>query len=232
VAIVEGLTEQLFLKRLIEQRAVSQRLVFEERKLTDPQASRQVIASLGMLGKSVGTNIPTHYACLLDASGDGGVFTRLKENYATLQAKGYRYFITVRDVYPLASDEARRLRRVSRRYMRGYAPDARAIFPRPEMEAWFVAEHTHFARIDGGLTRQAVRQSLGFDLHSDDPQNLDHPAAFLDDAYRIAGYRYTKTRNRISRTVDLLDTPFLNANRHRQLYSYRLLLRIVDDFLA
>jgi hypothetical protein len=37
-----------------------------------------------------------------------------------------------------------------------------------EAEAWFIAQHTHFSRLDSALTLPSIMAGLGLDLLADD----------------------------------------------------------------
>jgi hypothetical protein len=48
-----------------------------------------------------------------------------------------------------------------------------------EIEAWFLAETTHYARIDPAITMAAIKSTLGFDPENDDLQRRPSPAEDL-----------------------------------------------------
>jgi hypothetical protein len=77
-----------------------------------------------------------------------------------------------------------------------------------EIEAWLLAEHTHFLRLSPVLTPARIREKLHFDPARDDLERRWHPAEDLDRIYQLAGLRYSKQRGNVERTLALLDFGF------------------------
>jgi hypothetical protein len=101
-----------------------------------------------------------------------------------------------------------------------------------EVEAWFVAEHTHFGRLDVRLTSNYISHHMGIDIAADDIESWDHPAQDLHDIYSLAGLSYTKAKAEVERTVTALD---FRAVRHilpARTPSIQPLIRAIESFLS
>jgi hypothetical protein len=73
------------------------------------------------------------------------------------------------------------------------------------MEAWFLAEFSHFQRIRADLTPALIKSQFGFDPSMEDMEQRDYPARDIEAIYAFAGTQYRKRRAELQRTVDLLD---------------------------
>ena len=71
-----------------------------------------------------------------------------------------------------------------------------------ETEAWFLAESTHFSRIDPAITISAIKSNLGFDPENDSMELRPNPAVDLNDCYHIGGKSYKKKQTRIDLTIN------------------------------
>jgi hypothetical protein len=198
---VEGLTEQEFVVSLVSA-IVGQRGLHV---ILGRQWKNKVIITPTAAPKGV----IEFKVMVVDCANDEQVKTQIREQYPTLVAAGYTAIIGVRDVYPAP--------RVSLPRIQGKLSSGLPVAPIlptmhlavMEVEAWFMDEVTHFARIHATLTVPHVVAN-GFDIVSNRGDTWNHPADVLDKIYRLAGLRYltssgAKTKRRIKRTVDAID---------------------------
>ena len=144
-----------------------------------------------------------YYVLIVDCHGDGGVKSRILEEYHRLAEYGYKTIIGLRDAPKKRADIPR--------LQRGL-PDGVSMTPVPvvfvlaimEIEAWFLAEHTHFPKIDERLTTAFIKAELGFDPSTENMSLGERPAQDLNAAYQLVGERYQKGRA-AQRTVYFLD---------------------------
>jgi hypothetical protein len=61
-----------------------------------------------------------------------------------------------------------------------------------EIEAWFLAEFSHFPRLDSDLTLETIRSNFGFDPSVDDMQLRNHPSQDIHRIYSLVGLEYKK----------------------------------------
>jgi hypothetical protein len=100
-----------------------------------------------------------------------------------------------------------------------------------EVEAWFIGEHTHFQRIDNGLTIPRIQNDLGLNLLTDEVEAFGRPSSDLDAIYQLAGLSYTKRRAEVERTVAALDYVRVRDDLARRTPSFAPLLNAVNAFL-
>jgi hypothetical protein len=101
-----------------------------------------------------------------------------------------------------------------------------------EIEAWFIAEHTHFERMHASLTTATVSAHLGYDPAIHDVQVVPEPAAELRNVYSTVGLGYAKKRNQIERTVNRLDYALLYLSIRTRVPDFDVLANCIDRFLS
>lgn len=145
------------------------------------------------------------YVQILDCGGDSRVSSDVREDYARLERLGFSDIIAIRDVYPHDRAAAGNIRQGFARVVPQAPIATTLVLATMETEAWFLAEHTHFSRVDDSLTLNRVKEALEFDPSSDDVELRPRPSEDLATAYGLAGLLYEKTAKHIQRTVDALD---------------------------
>jgi len=196
----EGETEQLFVEWLVREMAGAAYLQIELREARGGTSTRR----RNRIVEAVADNPELkYYVLIVDCGGDGGVKSRILEEYQNLAQYGYKALIGLRDAPKQRADIPR---------LQQGLPQGVPMDPLPvifvlaimEIEAWFLAEHTHFPKIDERLTSARIQAELGFDPSTDDMRLRDRPAQDLNTAYQLVGERYQKGRA-AQRTVYLLD---------------------------
>lgn len=125
------------------------------------------------------------------------------EEYEGLTGRaGYSSIVCIRDVFPLAHADIKKLEMGLPRFVPTKPVVVEFILSVMEIEAWFLAEHTHFARLDRTITCEAIASSLGFDPRTDDMMLRPNPANDLHNCHQLGGKSYKKAH---SRQVDVLD---------------------------
>ena len=102
-----------------------------------------------------------------------------------------------------------------------------------EIETWFLAEHTHFARVSPELTTELIKEKLGFDPSVENPEGRCHPSRDLHDIYCLVGFAYDKSKSNVQRTVDRLsyESLYLKATGHT-IFDLETLIDSIDGFLS
>jgi hypothetical protein len=196
---VEGLTEQELvvglLSALVGQRGVN--------VLLGRQWKGKVIVQPSTPDPSC-----AFFAFVVDCANDEQVKTQIREQYPSLVASGYTAIIGLRDVYPSPrSDLASIYAGLGKGLPIGeVAPEMHLAVM--EVEAWFLAEVTHFARLHHTLSASFI-VAAGFDVVGTAGDAWDHPAEVLDSIYKLANLRYmtargAKSKKRVQRTLRAL----------------------------
>jgi len=200
---VEGYTEQEFATRMIQEIARVNSVAIQWRKIIGGTTCRR---RSRLIRSHSADNQHQHFIVIYDCGGDAAVKTRMREEYDNLAGAGYSKIICVRDVYPEFSHaDIPRLEQGLPYLVKTKPIVVSFVLSVMEIEAWFLAEHHHFAAIDPAITIEAIVHSLHFDPSVDDMRQRPTPAQDLKACYTIAGKTYNKNMAKAKRTVDALD---------------------------
>lgn len=226
---VEGQTEQQFITRLFIDIAGHNNVHVDAVRGFGGRANQrkflQVSASRPHPDKK-------YYILIYDCAGDSTVLSDINDQYESLVHQGYRDIVGIRDVYPLDSANIPTLRDNFRFFVKKSHCEPALVLGVREVEAWFIAEHTHFARRHASLTLAAITAKLGYDPSVHDVQLIPHPAADLNSAYSIAGLAYTKRRKTVERVIEHLDYARVYVDLIATIPDLRLLIERIDAFLS
>jgi hypothetical protein len=201
---VEGQTEQAFLEKLCEAIAgVGNLQIVLKKAYGGAKCPRRFVEIRADSPQNSNTQF---HVMIVDSSGDNSVKSDVRDQYDSLTREGYTAIIGIRDVFPdFARSDINALRRGLTTYIKTKPIEVKFVLGVMEIEAWFLAEDTHFSRIDPSLTPAAVFNALGFAPGQVDTQLRDHPADDLHKIYSLVGLAYRKHRNQVERTVNALD---------------------------
>jgi hypothetical protein len=225
---VEGNTEILFVKKLIEELAGRNRVLIEHWKIWGGKTVPRRMARMTATRRNTGQE---YYVLLVDCGGDEGVKSRILEEHEKLSNTDYEKIIGIRDVRPkFTHAHIPRLRTGLATRIRPELIPVRFILAVMEIEAWFLAEATHYPKIDPAITVEAIRGTLGFDPENDDMEQRPEPAKDLNDCYAIGGKTYTKRRARA--TVASLDYAQVYIKLRQKSQDLDQLIADIDAFLS
>ena len=163
---VEGYTEVVFVQKLIEEIAGKNNVLIEHRAIRGGArpgaAMRLITAARPETGEK-------YYVLIYDCGGDEPVKARILEEHSNLTNKGYSAILGLRNVRPrFTHAEIPKLEADLPKYIKTSLIPVTFILAVMEIEAWFLAETTHYCRIDPAITLEAIRTGLGFDPETDD----------------------------------------------------------------
>jgi len=225
---VEGYTEVVFVERLIEEIAGEAHVLIEHREIRGGGRVRRTFARVRAAKADTGQK---YFVMIVDAGGDRLVKERIMEEHENLSKAGYTKIIGLRDVRPdFTHGEIPRLEAGLRTYIKTSLIPVEFILAILEIEAWFLAEVTHFPKIDPAITVAAIKATLGFDPENDDMEQRPTPTEDLNKCYAIGSKTYQK-RN-AQDTIDALDYALVYCDlRNRFRYLDRLIASL-SGFLA
>lgn len=219
---VEGQTERLFIIRFIELVAQKDKIEIESCKVTENGR----LTSLVGRSKHVRRD---YYFLVVDCGSDSRVASDVRDNYESLVAAKFTSIVGIRDVYPSLYGDIAAIRKgmFFKQKTKPFAP--KFLLSIMEIEAWFLAEHTHLLKLDQSLTPARIATDQGFNPSVDDMSRRPHPAEDLGRIYAMAGHAYGKNKRAIQRTVGHLDceSMYLAADRMPEL---NLFVQEVDTF--
>jgi len=100
-----------------------------------------------------------------------------------------------------------------------------------EVEAWFLAETTHFSSIHPLLTNELIRNTLNFNPETDDVESRPHPSEDLNSIYRLAGFAYNKKKTKVQRTIEVLDYSAIYLALIGKVKNLKRFIDQIDSFL-
>jgi hypothetical protein len=229
---VEGQTEQLFVAKLFREIAGRRNLQVETWK----GAGRHDRRRFQLLWRDPEHPDVQYYVLIVDSSNAENVASDMLSQYRSLADKGYSRILGLRDVYPVSGASApAKLERVLGDYMARLLPTPSipvdVLLAVMEIEAWFVAEHTHFGKLDPTLTCERIRKEVGFDPSTDNVEKIRHPSATLDQIYQLVGRRYTERKASARNTVNKLDGTLLCLDVPKRAPRLSRLLKHIDVFM-
>lgn len=153
---------------------------------------------------------------ILNAGNDERVLTAMLKREKYLRNAGYRQIIGLRDMYGRKYREAVRGKTIAPEINRKFIEGARAqlkhedmhfIYSIMEIEAWLLGLKKAFRRMDERLTPEYIREQLGYDLDTIDPETyFFRPAENVSDLFAIAGKgRYDKSKADVSAIVGRIE---------------------------
>lgn len=227
---VEGRTELEFDSKLIEEIASTKAVTIESRKIRGgsrvPRTCQRIaVKQAGQIGQT-----STHYFMLYDCGNDELPKSRMIEEYPSLSSSGYTKIICHRDVAPdYLHSEIPRLEQGLPYGVRTVPIRVTFILSVMEIEAWFLAEHRHFEKIDPSLSVSTISAALGFDPSNDDMQLRTSPAQDLHNCYSLVGKCYSKYNSQS--TIDAIDTAAVYVEVATKFSYLSKLCQEIIDFL-
>lgn len=191
---VEGMTEQKFVVMFLTEWFNSIGIQVQLAKQLRGTIVLQTVSTIS-------ANVDV-FAMIVDCANDEQVMTQMRDQYQKLIDAGYTSVIGLRDVYPKTHAEIELLRKGLESVLPRGSLKAEIHLAVMEVEAWFIAEITHFTRINPKLTKKRIAEG-GFDL--DTPcENWPQPAKTLHQIYKLEGLAYKKSGKSIERTIAAL----------------------------
>ena len=191
---------------------------------------RLFVQALTISGKSQITD-QGYYVLIRDSGNDERVQSDIREDCTVLAKSNYEKILGLRDVHPFEFNDIPKLLKHIRHGMPNNIIPIKVILAIMEIEAWFIAEKSHFQQIHPLLTEKTVINFLGFDPSSNDVETLPHPFEVLKSIYGLAGQFYTKKKISLERTMDALDYDKIYLALKYDVNSLGRFISEIDEFL-
>ena len=225
---VEGQTELLFIKKLLTEIAGVKNILIDSKKYignSGKKANYQITASSQVTTEK-------YYVLITDCTNDTRVQSAVIDHYPSLVKEGYSMILGLRDLHP---NDYKDLKKVKKGVT--YGVPTKPIQPEillsvMEVEAWFLAEHTHFQKIHSDLTLERIKKDFGIELDKDDIENISKPAELLHLIYSKVGKAYTKRKTNTSRTVNALDYNDIYISLNSRVVHLGYLIDQINKFLS
>lgn len=225
---VEGYTEVVFVEKLIEEIAGKNRVSIEHRTIRGGSKTRR---RMKVIRAAKPHPRQEYFVLLFDCGGDEPVKARIQEEHDNLTKAGYSRLIGIRDVRPTFNyGDILKLEANLPTYIKTKLAPVTFILAIMEIEAWFLAEATHYPRIEPSITVAVIKANLGFDPENDDMEQRPFPSDDLNSCYAIGGKTYVKQQANV--TVDALDYTRIYMELRSRINYLDRLISAVDAFLA
>ncbi|HAG50714.1 MAG: hypothetical protein A2X87_08060 [Deltaproteobacteria bacterium GWC2_42_51] len=226
---VEGLTEQLFISKLFIELTGGKNIKIECQKARKTPRGNRSFQVIDATSTDTGQK---YYVLIRDCGGESTVKSDIVDSCADLTRSNYEKILGLRDVSPsFTHADIPKLERLLTYMVPTRFIPIRILLAVMECEAWFLAETTHYEKIDSSITLDKVRDLLSFDPSCNNVEARMHPADDLNRIYHLAGKAYIKDRKRISRTVEVLDYGLIYLDLRNRIPRLDELIREIDVFL-
>ena len=203
---VEGQTERLFVQALVKACAKECNVQIESSRGTLGRKDKRIFMEIEEIeAKKVETS-DEYFVLIIDSGSDERVVSDIKDRFEYLLRENFSMIVGLRDVRPISRHEIEKLQA-------GMESSITSLTGIPielylsimEVEAWFLAENTHFLRISAELTEERIRDELGFFPDDKNAESREVPSADLAAIYQIGGVLYNKSRSVVERVMNSLD---------------------------
>jgi hypothetical protein len=221
---VEGETEQLFTSELIKTIFTDKTIAIEVNQFSGKMGLRKTI---NIRTADIDENTSFFFR-IYDCHGGGEnstVKSDILEQQKELRVQAFSQIIGIRDVYPML--DAIKLKRNLKDGLPNAIP-VNIILAVQEIEAWFIAEETHYERISVLLTSEIVNSVCGIDISKETTEAIPHPAEMLHYIYKKAGLAYHKEPKQRRRTINALNFHNLYLNVRKRNNSFNELASCLD----
>ena len=200
---VEGLTEEIFVRQLIENYFGHDIIEIKTQRLIGKRLLYHFDAGKG-----------ENKCIIINCSNDERTLSCLKDNYLTMYRHGWDIFIGLRDIWPSANiSNSENMISKTLSYI-GEMEKSELIkfhFAKMEIEAWFLVDYKLFKQIDKNLTVENILSTTKADLPNLDPElTFESPASFIKEMYlELRGKSYQKHEYQIEEIVYNMDWLYL-----------------------
>jgi len=222
---VEGLTEQIFTKKLIGEMAGNKNITIKESKYHGKQIVDLLLTDHG------GEEESKCFVLIMDCEGDHQVKSAILDRRDALIKSGYELVVGLRDLYPTAKDKYSELMRGLMTRVPTKGLPIHFVVSVMETESWFIQEWNHYQKIDAELTLDRIINETSFNPESDDAADIAEPAKFLNTIYEIVNKSYVKEKASLQRTVEALDYDNLYENVRGMLPQLNQFITHIDSFV-
>lgn len=225
---VEGYTESIFVEKLLEEIAGKSKVLIERSQIRGGSSVPRAVTSIKAAKPDTGQQ---YFVLIYDCGGDHQVKSRIREEHENLTKSGYTRIIGLRDVRPrFTHNEITKLEASLPTYIKTSLLPVEFILAIMEIEAWFLAETTHYPRIAPPLSIAAIKSALGFDPENEDMELRSEPAQDLHRCYTLGGKTYEKRQAQT--TINALDYELVYLELSKKFRYLKRLIHNIETFLT
>ena len=224
---VEGQTEQLFMEKVIKEIMGMHGFSIKNYKFI---GGKNYIRKALLLTTFKNNENIDFFFIIYDCGGDESVKSDICERIESLKYASFTHVIGLRDVFPETD-----INKIKHYLYYGLPAikdiSTNIILAINEIEAWFLAEETHYPKISKKLNIQIVNETASIDVSKDDTQVIICPSDTLKQIYIKGGTTYDKSKEKVERTVNYLDYDNLYFSVRKRNNSLNELLTCLDGLI-
>lgn len=225
---VEGLTEQILVRHLLQAVLDHNRIAIQTVKITGGHNVRMSFTVMRAAHVERNTD---YYVLVYDCGGETNVKAYMMAHRAKLVSNGYTMIMGLRDVYPnFQRDEVSKLLRGLNHKLPQKRAATKIYLAVMETEAWFLGEYRHLRKISGKLTPRYIEKHLGFNPQTENMEERERPAEDMKRAYQLVGHDYTKKRDRLNAVVRKLDFHHFTHDLAKKMPSLGIFVDALERF--
>lgn len=225
---VEGQTEQMFVTKLFEEVLAKEKLAICNTKMTGGNKSP---ISISTIRAEVPNESTKYYILIVDCSGDSTVKTYSLDQRNSLIKKGYLVIVGLLDLYPKVKTDLHAFKYGLHFKVPQTPIETKFVVSVEEIEAWFLAEISHFINIDNSLDETALTSVLGYNPGTINIEDVNNPASELHKVYASVGKQYQKKRDEVQETVDALDYGEMYFSLPEDIDSLKEFIELVNKYI-
>ena len=225
---VEGLTEQILVRHMLQSVLSRNRIAIQSVKITGGHNVRMSFTVM----KAAHIERDTDYFVLVyDCGGETNVKGYLMAHHDKLVSNGYGMILGLRDVYPnFSREEIGKLIRGLNYKIPQKGARTHIILAIMETEAWFLGEYRHLKKVSRTLTPEFIQKHLGFNPKIENMEERERPADDMKAVYHLVGHDYTKKRDKLNAVVSKLDFEYFTHGLARRMPSLEHFIRNLEIF--
>ncbi len=227
---MEGLTEQLFIEKLLSEILGKKNLSIVKKKM---RGGSKVSINITEIGSPQINENADYYFLIIDCGGETTVASYIKDQRVSLLEKGYNGIFGLLDVRPnWQRNDIEKLKKFLYYGLPQKNIETKFLLSIMEIEAWFLAEENHYKKINSRLTSDFLLQNYSFNPkteNTENTENFDEPATLLSEIYLSAGIKYNKNKKSISKTVNSLDYSNLYLEVKNRIPSLNELIESIEN---
>ena len=225
---VEGLTEQILVRRMLETVMQKKNIAIQTVKITGGHSIRMnftIMHAAKVYGRTA------YYVLIYDCGGETNVKGYLMMQRKKLVEKGYTCILGLRDVYPnFTQEDIPKLEKGLNFQISQKGALTHIHLAIMETEAWFLGEYHHLRKVSQSLTPEFIEKRLGFNPKTENMEDRQAPAQDLKRVYRLVGHDYTKKRYKLNSIVSKLDFYYFTHSLSSKMKSLGDFVRQLETF--
>ena len=171
---VEGLTEQILVRQMLQAVLDRNRIAIQTVKIT---GGHNVRMSFTVMRAAHVDNNTDYFVLVYDCGGETNVKGYLMARRDKLISNGYTAIMGLRDVYPnFEREQVGKLLHGLNFKLSQKKAKTHIYLTIMETEAWFLGEYNHLKKVSRKLTPEFVEKHLGFNPRTGNMEDRDNPA--------------------------------------------------------